>query len=253
MKITALPAPKYHLNNYIWILELEDNVVCIDPTQEDIVLEYTKRNNLSIQHFWITHGHQDHLAGLAGLLSHFPQTEVRGSPLVLLTNQPVRDGDTFLIGENKVEVWETRGHKRDHVIFILKLDRLHIFCGDILFSAGCGRVLDGTIQELYESICRINTLPENSLFYPAHEYTQHNLEFAKYVEPSNEVVKSTLLHIQNNPHITLPVTLKHERQVNPFLRVQEPEIIQRVRKQIPNVDNTPLGIFSGLRTLRNQF
>ncbi|MCV2503139.1 MAG: MBL fold metallo-hydrolase, partial [Neisseriaceae bacterium] len=200
MKITALPAPKYHLDNYIWMLELEDNVICVDPTQEDVILEYVKKNNLSIQHFWITHGHQDHLAGLSGLLSQYPKAEVKGSPLILSVNQPVQDNDTFSIGNNTVEVWETPGHKRDHVIFMLKLDQYHVFCGDVLFSAGCGRVLDGTIKELYQSICRINTLPENTLFYPAHEYTQHNLEFAQYVEPSNELVEDTLFHIQNNPH-----------------------------------------------------
>lgn len=254
MKITAIPAPRYGLDNYIWIVELGGEVICVDPTQSDVVLDYLKKDQLSISQFWITHGHQDHIGGLPDLLLQFPQAKIVGSPLISLVNKPVQDNAIVQAGEQVVAIYETLGHKRDHVIFILKsTPSWRVFCGDILFSAGCGRVLDGTMQELFASIMRINTLPEDTLLYPAHEYTRRNLEFASYLEPNNTIVKQTLMQTKSNTYNTLPVTLQHERQVNPFLRVNESTIISRVLSLMPCATTTPLGIFTGLRTLRNQF
>jgi len=149
-------------------------------------------------------------------------------------------------------VGATPGHPGRHVSYLLEnSDGLHVFCGDTLFSAGCGRVFTGTIEELYDSFQRFNQLPEETLFYPAHEYTAANLRFAGFIEPENPDIRAALRAAEHTP--TLPVTLAHERRINPFLRVDFPQVRERVEELAGRGLNSGLEVFAALRELKNRF
>ena len=126
-----------------------------------------------------------------------------------------------------------------------------MFCGDTLFSAGCGRVFTGTMTQLYHSIQRFQTLPANTLFYPAHEYTAANLRFAAHIEPENPAIAAALSQAQTVP--TLPVCLAHEQQINPFLRLSQPALQQRVAALSGTDLRNEADVFTALRLLKNQF
>ena len=145
------------------------------------------------------------------------------------------------------------GHTHNHLAYILRIEgknRLHVFCGDTLFSVGCGRVFTGTIEQLEQSLQRFAGLPKDTLFYPTHEYTASNLRFALSVEPDNEAAKLALEAAAKTP--TLPVNLSHEKTVNPFLRTDSAEIIASVAaKNLPHANASE--VFASLREMKNQF
>jgi len=143
-------------------------------------------------------------------------------------------------------------HPDRHISYLLEnSDGLHVFCGDTLFSAGCGRVFTGTIEQLYDSFHRFNQLPEETLFYPAHEYTASNLRFAQHIEPDNADIQTALSAAEHTP--TLPVSLAHERKVNPFFRVHLPQVQARAEELSGRKLNSELEVFAALRELKNQF
>ncbi|MBS5743569.1 MAG: hydroxyacylglutathione hydrolase, partial [Neisseria sp.] len=155
-------------------------------------------------------------------------------------------------GEGLVTVWATPGHTDRHISYLLEnSDGLHVFCGDTLFSAGCGRVFTGTIEQLYDSFHRFNQLPEETLFYPAHEYTASNLRFAQHIEPDNADIQTALAAAEHTP--TLPVSLAHERKVNPFFRIYLPQVRARAEELSGRKLNSELEVFAALRELKNQF
>ncbi|MFH4355071.1 MAG: hydroxyacylglutathione hydrolase [Neisseriaceae bacterium] len=252
MQVFPLSADYCQLQNYIWIIQVDGKLICVDPTEAKKVIDLVKKLGKTLDEIWITHGHYDHIRGIPELLNHFPKVQIKGSPLIALVTHSFGDGQTFSLAGHEVEVRKTEGHKKDHMIFLIKSNPYQVFCGDLLFSAGCGRVLDGTMRELFDSIHRLNQLPEETLLYPAHEYTRRNLEFARGIEPHNEAIKETLAQIDTQT-ITLPTTLAHEREVNPFLRIEIPEVKRRVLELSPSTDSSAFGVFSALRSLRDRF
>ena len=151
-----------------------------------------------------------------------------------------------------VQVWQVAGHTNKHLAFILSVNgQQHVFCGDTLFSAGCGRVFTGTVEQLYHSIQRFQTLPMETLFYPAHEYTIANLRFAAHIEPDHSAILHALAQAQNIP--TLPTSLAHEQQINPFLRLKQTSLQQRVATLSGIAINNEIEVFAALRTLKNHF
>lgn len=263
-------------DNYIWAIINEQNLetIIIDAGQAKPVLDFVESQNLTISQIWVTHHHNDHIGGVAELAENFPNAQIFAHtdvlPQIGLKN-PAQDTfqKSMAVGEsselsawgNPVQVWQVAGHTENHVAYLLTLDdKLHVFCGDTLFSAGCGRVFTGTIEQLFESFERFNDLHnENTLFYPAHEYTLSNLKFAQFIEPNNLAIqraieKDSNLRKQNKP--TLPTTLADEKSINPFLRaVIEPsdEMITTVQNQTGTKDDSPFEIFKALRQLKNNF
>ena len=149
------------------------------------------------------------------------------------------------------------GHTASHVAYILDIEgRKHCFCGDTLFSAGCGRVFTGTIEQLHDSFKRLNGLSSETLLYPAHEYTASNLRFGLSIEPDNVAMQQSLVQAEEKTTQripTLPVTLEHERTVNVFLRTQEPSVIAGVKSKMAIDDEKSLTVFAALRELKNNF
>lgn len=252
MNITPIKALK---DNYIWLIHHQHQAICIDPGDASPVLEYLQKNKLTLTQIWITHHHYDHIDGVTTLQHHFPdvQTYANKDISTLLESIHIVDIKTALsFAEHSAHVQLTAGHTEHHLSFILNAsDGLHVFCGDTLFSAGCGRVFTGTIEQLFNSFQYYKMLPEHTLFYPAHEYTKANLHFAAHIEPNNTNIQIALTALSSLPSV--PVTLAHERKINPFLRCHLPHISERIFELTGIYPTDDLATFSALRTLKNQF
>ena len=190
--------------------------------------------------------------GLPELIRRFPDCRVYANRDIPHTTHTVGEGSRWPLWQSQVEVWHTPGHTQTHLSYLLQADgQTRLFCGDTLFSAGCGRVFDGTPTQLFASLQRINRLPENTLLYPAHEYTAANLRFAAHIEPDNPHIIAAQQRAQTIP--TLPVTLAREKQTNPFLRVHLPAVQQRIRQLTQQTYDSDEDYFVALRELKNRF
>lgn len=249
MNITPVKALN---DNYIWMIQDGNHAACIDPSDATPVLVFLVRNRLMLAQTWITHLHHDHIGGVQSLKNGFMESPVYGEADIDLATHTVTAGTQFPFGDGLVTVWATPGHTDRHVSYLLEnAEGLHVFCGDTLLSAGCGRVFTGTIEELYDSFQRFNQLPEDTLFYPAHEYTASNLRFAEFIEPENPDIQAALRAAEDTP--TLPVTLAHERKINPFLRVDLLHVRERVEELVGKQLDSGLEVFAALRELKNRF
>ena len=249
LKITPIQALA---DNYIWLLQQGNEAVCIDPGDAAPVAGYLKAHGLVLCQIWITHHHADHTAGLPELIRQFPDCRVYANHDIPQATHTVGEGSRWPLWQSQVEVWHTPGHTQTHLSYLLQADEpARLFCGDTLFSAGCGRVFDGTPAQLFASLQRINRLPENTLLYPAHEYTAANLRFAAHIEPDNPHIIAAQQRAQTIP--TLPVTLAREKQTNPFLRVHLPAVQQRIRQLTQQTYDSDEDYFVALRELKNRF
>jgi len=234
-------------DNYIWMIQRDNlpQVVLVDPGQSEPVIKYLQKNNLQPLAILITHQHYDHTGGVADLLKRYPHLRIIGPdrnpskiklsidlPVPDLFTQKVSEGDDVKIPELNIsfEVKSIPGHTLDHLAFY---GENVVFCGDLLFGAGCGRIFSGTAQMFTESIEKLMALPEDTLMYCAHEYTVDNLGFAKWVEPdSTDIEQRDVLDMkkQEKGESTVPSSVALELKTNPFVRLQRPAVKQAAEK-----------------------
>ena len=252
LKITPIPAFE---DNYIWALCQPDSPYCVvvDPGDAAPVLDYLKLHNKQLHSILITHHHRDHTGGIATLRQHYPEAEVIGPAAeqqrINGLTQQVADGDIVALGGFGLQfkVIAVPGHTLGHIAYY---SAPVLFCGDTLFSAGCGRLFEGSPAQMWQSLQKFLALPDETQVYCTHEYTLANLKFARFAEPDNQIVvayeqKCLQLRQQNQP--TLPVLLADEKQINPFLRCNN-KLLQQHWQQ----DNA-LALFSTLRAAKDQF
>ena len=243
-------------DNYIWLATTNEGSIVIDPGEAHKTIKYLKENDLNLDAILITHHHFDHTGGIEDMLK-FRNVDVYG-PVnnIPSINKQLRDGDLFSVIGIDFKIIEIPGHTLDHIAFFSENNGNPVlFCGDTLFSSGCGRVFEGTFKQMHKSILKLKSLPANTKIYSGHEYTQSNLKFALEVEPLNQKLISRYNDVQdllNKGIPTLPTTLELELEVNPFLRCHAREVQNSVVKQF-NTSNHEDEIFKALRQWKDNF
>ncbi len=217
-------------DNYLWLMRAPGDragAVVVDPGDARPVQVALEEQGLQLRAILVTHHHPDHVGGVRALAERY-SAEVFGPARESLPCdfRPLEDGAVVSLPGLGLEfdVMDVPGHTRGHIAYH---GHGALFCGDTLFSAGCGRLFEGTPAQMLDSLDRIAALPDETLVYCAHEYTLGNLRFAAAVEPGNADVLETLDAVQalrGRDAITLPTTLGRERRINPFLRCREPAV-----------------------------
>lgn len=251
MELIRVPALN---DNYIWILS-DNNQQCIivDPAESEPVLEILTQKKLTPTAILLTHHHNDHTGGVKGILKNFSNLPVFGpqETQVKGATQIVEQGDSVKINNFNFDVIGLPGHTLGHIAFY---QAPYLFCGDTLFSAGCGRIFEGTPEQMYQSIQKIAALPDDTLICCAHEYTQSNLKFAHHIWPENTQISQYQEEVaakRNKNQPTVPTTLKTERKVNIFLQCDNAQL---QRKLNINQANPPLrAVFTVLRQLKDHY
>jgi hydroxyacylglutathione hydrolase len=256
MKLLALPA---FSDNYIWLLHDKGRAVVIDPGQAQPVLDALAREQLQLEAILVTHHHADHVGGVqvlreqTGASVYGPARERMPEPLTRL-----QGGDRVQALGLDFLVMDVPGHTAGHVAYFCPappgLDPI-LFCGDTLFSGGCGRLFEGTPEQMLASLDALAALPAATQVCCAHEYTLSNLKFARAVEPGNaDLIHYTALcedkRRKNLP--TLPSHISLELQINPFLRTRHTDVIAAAERFDPSARG-PSGHLAALRQWKNQF
>ena len=251
-EIIKIPAFK---DNYIWLLRKGGSAVVVDPGDARPVLDYLQQERLTLASILVTHHHADHQGGVASLLAHYP-AEVFGPATESITalTQPLRGGETICLSSLGVEllVIAVPGHTLGHLAYY---GAGCLLCGDTLFSGGCGRIFEGSPAQMFDSLTRLASLPDQVNVYCAHEYTEANLRFAMAVEPGNRALRRRVDEVavlRAKGMATVPSTIAVEKATNPFLRCTEAEVIDAARER-GSKGNDALSVFSTLREWKNSF
>ena len=236
LNITAIPA---FADNYIWLLKATGKTCAVvDPGDADPVLEALEKQGLELSYILLTHHHHDHVGGVPELLEHYDATVFGPADTrIPFVHKVCREGDVVHLPDldTTLQVLEVPAHTRSHIAFFTDND---LFCGDTLFSLGCGRLFEGTASDMQKSLDKLAALPAETNVYCAHEYTQANCAFALEVEPANTDLKTRALTIDRlraAGKSTLPTNLGDELATNPFLRTRAPSVVDMARTLDPEV------------------
>lgn len=243
-------------DNYVWVLVEQNHVAVVCPGEAQPVLDFIADKQLTLDAILVTHNHWDHVDGIEGIKAQWPDADVYGPANEFVPHKTVdlKDGDQVSLfnGLVTLNVWDIPGHTAGHIAF---LGEGYVFCGDTIFSAGCGRIFNGTIEQLYESIKRLRELPDYTLIYCAHEYTIDNLGFAEWTEPNNQAVTQYLSEVESKRRQNLPSvpsSMAVEKAINPFLRFDVPEVIASVQKNWRDNVSSEAAVFAALRQWKDQ-
>ncbi len=255
MNVLALPA---FSDNYIWMLHDGISAAVVDPGAAEPVLEALDAHGLVLRTILVTHHHADHVGGVDALRAHLkgqvygPARERIPTPFHALD-----EGDVVPVLGLQAQVLDVPGHTAGHIAYVIQPpgQPAMLFCGDTLFSAGCGRLFEGTAAQMQQSLTKLAALPGDTRVYCAHEYTVSNLRFAQAVEPKSLAVAEALarcLELRSRGAITLPSTLAEELRINPFLRCGEPEVAACAQVHGAS-DNSLHAVFAALREWKNNY
>ena len=256
--MNLIPLPAFQ-DNYLWLLHDGRRALVVDPGDAQPVLACLQRGRLQLEAILVTHHHPDHIGGLdalrdaTGAAVYGPARERIPEPLAR-----VSEGDAVEVLGRRFQVLDVPGHTAGHIAYYCPdVDGSPLlFCGDTLFSGGCGRLFEGTPAQMLSSLDKLAALPGTTRVCCTHEYTLSNLKFARAVEPGN----TELIHyvqrcegLRRSDQPTLPSTIGQEQQINPFLRTRIPAVAQAARAHdaAPLPDN--VAVFATLRQWKNEF
>ena len=209
-------------DNYSYIIESEEDsfAVIIDPAEFESHFNFLQNKNLNLDSIILTHHHHDHTSGVRSLLKKYPSTKVYSpNKSIYGTTNFIQNNDFIKTLLNNFEVIATPGHTLDHIILYDKINDL-LFSGDTLFHLGCGRIFEGTLEQMHASLQKINNLPNKTLVYCGHEYTMNNLNFLESIFEEKMELKELKTKIKkkiNMSSCTIPFFLGEEKNINPFL------------------------------------
>ena len=227
-------------DNIVWVWVHNCNAVVVDPSISDPVEKWLLEKELSLKAILQTHHHDDHIGGTQKLIRRWPDAKVIASKKELIRipfqTFSVDDNDIFHLMDSEIKVIEVNGHTNNHIAFyVTKKNAKYniLFPGDTIFGGGCGRLLEGTPCQMFESLYKLNSLPENTKIYSAHEYTENNLKWALTLESNNISILERLKRVQYKRQkgiSSLPSTLSEERKTNLFLRAKNVEEFTMLRR-----------------------
>lgn len=250
IQVISVPA---FTDNYIWLITNEERkyTAIVDPGDARPVIEELQNRDMQPVAILITHHHHDHVGGIGKLLETWPGLPVYGparEEIPHMGNALGEGQDVSLEALGlRFRILDVPGHTAGHIAYY---GEGSLFCGDTLFGSGCGRVFDGTLEDLHESLQRIAQLPAETVVYCTHEYTIDNIGFAKWVEPDNAKLDERMeecWELLDSGRPTVPFELGGEFETNPFLRTHIPEVIARAEEIAGRETHTPADVFAILR------
>jgi hydroxyacylglutathione hydrolase len=253
LEVEALPALR---DNYIWALTLGELAAVVDPGEPEPVERWLGQNNCRLAAILVTHHHPDHTDGVAALKArHGARVYGPAREPIPAMDDSLHNGDrvTPLAGGPEFRVLDVAGHTRGHIAYY---GEKMLFCGDTLFSAGCGRIFEGTARQLFDALARLAALPDETAVYAGHEYTVANLSFAREVLPDDVQLEKTLanaLETRNNGKVTLPSNMAREREINVFLRTGDRAVQAAAERKSGKAISSALETFTELRRWKDHF
>jgi len=243
-------------DNYIWLVTTNQGSIVVDPGESSKICKLLNENSIDLKGILITHHHFDHTDGISDILK-IKNIEVYGpSNNINTISKRLKGGDSINIIGINFKVIEVPGHTLDHIAFHAIYENFSIlFCGDTLFCGGCGRVFEGTYEQMHNSLKKISTLPINTKIYCGHEYTESNLFFATEVEPENKKLTDFYNEIKlkrQKDEVSLPTTLQKELDINPFLRCNKKNIQTNISEKF-NIKQNEADVFAAIRKWKDNF
>ncbi len=255
--VNVLHVPAFK-DNYIWLIrgETGNGVAIVDPGDAEPAIRALEREQLRPQAIFCTHHHNDHVGGVAELARRYaiPVYGPAHEPIPAITHR-LEDGSRLELAELglRFEAIATPGHTRGQINYY---GHSLLFCGDTLFSAGCGRLFEGTAEQMHASLSRLAALPEDTKVYCGHEYTEANLRFSLAVEPDNRDAREHLERVRAwraQDHPSLPSTIGLERRINPFLRSAAPSVRKAAQNHAQQTLDSETEVFATIRRWKDGF
>jgi hydroxyacylglutathione hydrolase len=253
--LTVEPIPAFE-DNYLWLLVRGTDAAVVDPGDAAPVLQRLQQRELSLRAILVTHHHGDHVGGVAAL------AKATGARTFGPRRETIPSRDVALGGGDRIDVLgaafdviDVPGHTLGHIAYHAPAQRM-LFCGDTLFAAGCGRLFEGTAEQMAASLARLAALPAETRVYCAHEYTLSNLRFALAVEPGNEALRrrqQACVALRERGEATVPSTIAEELATNPFIRCHLPAVRRAAEARAGRPLPTTEEVFAVLRGWKNVF
>ena len=243
-------------DNYSYIIRDKNTNItgCIDPSVAKDIVNVLQNRGIDLNFILNTHHHQDHVGGNLELKEIYnckiigcsdDQNRIPGIDIKL------KDSEEFNIGESVFKVIDTPGHTIGHICFYFE-DQNFLFCGDTIFSLGCGRLFEGSYEQMTESILKIRSLPDSTKIFCGHEYTESNAKFAEFLDPGDDLLKKKILNIKKDrleSKPTIPALLEEEKKLNPFMKFDNQEYLDSIK--IENISNSEN--FKKIRIMKDNF